>query len=298
MGLLSRISAELPVQEISAETKNTGLLAKTSRIVERPVFSSFFDLCNAYSFAHCALLTVVGGVFVITECKGIDAASIASSVSSRDFWNGTIGSSDFFINFTKADNKFSGFYQLFSSRFKDSICGFHFLKISGDCIFVNVDFGSYKDISVSESVLKETILSYLSSRNGVDASLPPEVVFDFTHSAVFLMLLSVKLAINSSVRTVNTCDKFMYDSFFSTIYAEVFSVLRRHFIRPNYCIRSGNGEIKIVLSVRKTLDDSLLQYHISRSLNFILSTYSNSVILLKAGTASSEDDIRRFVLEG
>ncbi|HAH63701.1 MAG TPA: hypothetical protein DCL73_16570, partial [Treponema sp.] len=174
----------------------------------------------------------------------------------------------------------------------------HFLKISDDCIFVNADFGSYKDVSVSEAELKETVLSYLSSRGNKAPVQPQEITCDLAHSAVLLMLLSVKLAINSSVRAVNTCDKFMYDSIFSTVYTEVFSMLRRHFIRPNYCMRSGNGEIKIILSAQKNLDDSLLQYHISQSLNFILSTHSNSIILLKAGTASSEDEIRRFVLEG
>lgn len=298
MGLLSRISAELPQQEAPADSKRTGLLAKTVKIAEMPVFSSFYDLCDAYSFTNCALFTIVNGFFVITACKGIDAASVASSVSSRDFWNGTIGSPGSFIDYAEIDSKFSGFFQLFSSSVKENTAGFHFLKVSGDCIFVNIDLGSYKDISVPATELKEAILSFLSSRTDNSPPPLPELTFVFSHSIVYMLLLSVKLAVNSSVRTADVGDKYLSNSIFLTVYTEIFSVLKKHFVCPNYCTRSGNGEIKIILCGQKTFDDSLLQYHIAKSLNSILSQYSDSVILLKAGTASSEDDVRRFMLEG
>jgi hypothetical protein len=299
MGLLSRISTELPAQVSFGVTKNSGLYTKTSEFFERPFFTSFSAFCHAYSFSHCALFTNVNDVFIMTQCEGIDAITVASSISSRDFWNGTIGSPDSFVSAKKDDNNFSGFYQIFSSSFKEQIEGLHFLKINDDCIFADIDFYSYKDLSVSPVELRNVIIRYLSFlKNKTDISISLKVDCDFTYCTAFLLLLSAKIAINSSIRNAHITNKFIYDSLFTTIYKEIFFMLKQHFAEPNLCIESGNGEIKLILFAQKELDDTLLQYHISHTLQPILSTYSNSVILLKAGTASSEDGIRQFISEG
>jgi hypothetical protein len=298
MGLLSRISEELPAQVSFSESKKTGLLAKSSKIFAEPVFESFFELCRKYSFSHSALLTLVNDTFVMTQCVGIDSSTVAASVSSRDFWNGTISHSEDFINYKKTDTKFSVFYQLFSSFFKDNIAGLHFLKITDKCIFVDIDFNSFKDILISACELKKTILLYLSSQKKEEQIVLPGINYDFLQSTAFLMLLSVKIAVNSAIRDANISDKILQNTIFSTMYTEIFFTLKKHFKKPNFCIQSTNGEIKLILFTKSKIDDALLQHHIAYSLNPILSSHSGSIILLKAGTAASEDDIRHFILEG
>ncbi|MCK9169013.1 MAG: hypothetical protein M0P01_01210 [Treponema sp.] len=299
MGLLSRISTELPAQVSFGESKNTGLLAKTTKLFESPVSTSFSALCNTYSFLHCALFTNYNDVFIMTQCKGIDAITVASSISSRDYWDGTIGSSDFFVSLKKIDNKFSGFYQIFSSSFKEQIQGLHFLRITSDCIFVNIDFDSYKDLSVSSAEIRNVIICYLSSvKNEDKISTVPKLNYDFMHTTAYLMLLSVKIAVNSSIRNVNISNELIHDCIFTTIYKEILCILKQHFLEPNICIQNGNGEIKLVLFAQKELDDTILQYHIAHTLKPVLSSFSNSIILLKTGTASSEDSIRKFIFEG
>ncbi|MFA6855686.1 MAG: hypothetical protein WCR31_00625 [Treponema sp.] len=300
MGLLSRISTELPAQVSYGESKNTGLLSKTSKLFERPVFTLFSEICNAYSFSHCALFTNINDVFIMTQCQGIDAKTVASSISSRDFWNGTIGNPDSFVNVKKSDNNFSGFYQLFSSLFNEQIEGLHFLRITDDCIFANIDFDSYKDdLSVSPAELRNVIIRYLASlKNETGTFISPKLNCDFTHFTAFLFLLSVKTAVNSSVSDADISNKFIHDSLFSIIYNEIFSMLKQHFAEPNFCIQSGNGEIKLILFAQNEIDDTILQYHISHTLQPVLSTYSNSVIILKTGTASSEEGIHQFISEG
>jgi hypothetical protein len=289
MGLLSHISAE--------ESKKTGLLAKTSQLAAKPVFSSFSDFGRKYQFSHCALLSVVNGSFVMTHCYGIDARTVAASVSSRDFWDGTIGSSRAFCSYKKPDNKLSAFYQFFSGYFRERLKGLHILRISGDCIFLAADIEQYAEPSVPADELKNMLLNFFLSSDAAKKETLPDMNTGFIHCDAFLLLLSVKIAINSSIRNADIPDTTLYDSIFKTVYTELFSLLEKHLALPDFCMRSENGEMKIIIFSKKHFDDALLQYHIMRCFSSVLGSSADSVILLKAGTTSADKDVCNFVLE-
>jgi len=297
MGLLSRISSELPVQAVSSETHKTGLLAKSSQLCLKPVLRSFSEFCRANSLAHSALFSLVHGSFVITECEGLDALSVARSVSSRDFWNGMSIGTDEVRSFSKSDAAFSAFYQFFSPAFKDRICGLHFLKVSETCIFMTVDTESCRSGCLPAGVLRTSILQYLSASKETSEDVPYTVSVP-GHADAVLLLLSVKIAINEAVRESGLSDAVLQNAVFSAVYAEIVSLLKTHFPSPNMCGKSSGGEIKIGLYAHSGFDDSLLQFHITRELSPVLSSFSHSIVLINAGTASSSDDVRRFMAEG
>jgi len=289
MGLLSHISAE--------ESKKTGLLARTSQLAAKPVFSSFSDFGREYQLPHCALLSVVNGSFVITHCYGIDARTVASSVSSRDFWYGTVGSSHTFCSYKKTDTKLPSFYQFFSGYFRERLKGIHILRISNDCIFFAADIEQYTEPSVPADVLKNTLLHFFLSSGAAKRERLPDVSAGFIHNNAFLLILSVKIAINNSIQSIDISDTILHNSIFKTVYDELFSSLEKHLVLPDFCVQGENGEMKIIIFSKKHFDDALLQYHILNCFSPILGHSAESVILLKAGTTSSDKDVSSFILE-
>jgi hypothetical protein len=289
MGLLSHISSE--------ESKKTGLLARTTQLVSKPVFSSFSDFGRKYHIPHCALLSVENGSFVMTHCYGIDARTVAASVSSRNFWDGTIGSSNTFCSYKKQDTKFTAFYQFFSGFFRESLQGLHILRISNDCIFLAADIEQYAEPTVPAYELKNILLNFLLSYDTAKKESLPDMRTGFSNCDAFLLLLSVKIAINNAIRNADISDTTLYDSIFKTIYTELFSLLEKHLSLPDFCMQSENGEIKIIIFSKKHFDDALLQYHIMRCFTPVLGSSADSVILLKAGTTSETEDACSFMLE-
>lgn len=78
---------------------------------------SFADECRAQGLRHAALLEPRGGVYRAVFCHGLDALSLAASVSSADFWDGLLGGSRQKF-FSREDAAALGFIQLFSGEMK------------------------------------------------------------------------------------------------------------------------------------------------------------------------------------
>lgn len=292
MGLLSRISSE---EHHEKKAGTTGLLARSEQVAEIPRFSSFSDFSSSYGLSHCAVLTVVNGSFVITACTGLDASTISLSVSSPDFWNGTINSSDF-CTFLSSDGTIAPFYQLFSPEMKEKILGIHILRISPDKIFFYADIGQNQLFSATASFIKNILFENFPENKDSDnhadiPSLSPSYNADF-------FLLSAKIAISSIIRDTGITDTIIADSLFNTIYDELFNLLSSHIGMPDKCIASVNGEIKLVMVTHGSSDDSVLQFHIAHLFAPVLgNVLSESVILLKAASSSDPSKIKSFITE-
>jgi hypothetical protein len=292
MGLLSRISSE---EHHEKKAGSTGLLARSEYVAEVPRFSSFSDFSSSYGLSHCAVLTIVNGSFVITACTGLDASTIGLSVSSPDFWNGTLKSSGF-STFLSSDGTIAPFYQLFSPEMKEKILGIHILRISSDKIFFYADIGQTQNFSATASLVKAVLLEDFSEKENSEnhsdiLPLSPSYNAD-------LFLLSAKIAISSIIRDTGITDTIIADSVFSTIYDELFNLLSSHIGMPDRCITSVNGEIKLVILTHGLSDDSVLQFHISRLFAPVLgNVLAESVILLKAASSSDPSKIKSFITE-
>ena len=292
MGLLSRISSE---EHCEKKSGTAGLLARSEHVAQIPRFSSFSEFSSAYGLSHCAVLSIINGSFVITACTGLDALTIGLSVSSPDFWNGTLKSSDF-CTFLLSDGTIAPFYQLFSPEMKEKILGIHILRISSDRIFFYADIGHIQTFSESASLVKAVLFENFSrkedSENCEDSvSLSPSYNAD-------LFLLSAKIAISSIVRDSGITDTIIADSVFNTIYDELFNLLNSHISMPDRCITSVNGEIKLVILTHGSSDESVLQFHIARLFAPVLGNIlADSVILLKAASSSNPSKIKEFITE-
>ncbi|MGI5115484.1 hypothetical protein [Treponema sp. SP13] len=279
--------------------KSPGLLAAAAPLVQKTSYASFSKLCKDFHIRHGAVFQMTDGSFTMSGCTGLDAASAVLSVSSSDFWDGTIGKDPSVKSFSKPAGNLTAFYQLFSPRIKEKLSCLHFLRLSSDAIFVKADFIGEDSVPPVEAIkipLAAFIKNGDSRKNNkslfsVDSSLLQEK--DAT-----LFLLSTKIAINRILVSDAPKSAPIKDRIFTAIYADAADILERSFAAPNICCRGKNGELHIVLFCRADFDEAVLQLHVNRALTPLLDAAAESLMLIKAGTAHTTEDIERFTAEG
>lgn len=99
-----------------------GLLKKIEDSVkEKPYFSTF---CKKYGFNHAGIYILRNNNFILTKSCGLDAETIFKSVSTKDFWEGTLNlkiDNDFWISFSRREDNLEPFFQFFSKKTVDSL---------------------------------------------------------------------------------------------------------------------------------------------------------------------------------
>ena len=131
MGLLQRIVGNelLDSNEISSklESHSSGLLAKAQDLsLIKP--QSFQNWARSNNFEHCGLFCCIEKTLVLKSAYGLDVESIASSVSTLDFWNGTLNQ-DMFLSLKSEDLSFKNYLQFFSEKYKNSISYISLLRL-------------------------------------------------------------------------------------------------------------------------------------------------------------------------
>ena len=295
MGLLNRVSG-------GQSKKASGLLSRAAPRMQPPSYVSFSDLCRDFGILHGSLFEITDGSFAASACTGLDAQSIALSVSSPDFWNGTIGVDTSIKTFSNPLGNLAAFYQLFSPRTKERLSSVHFFRLSSDAVFMKADFIGENSSPPSETI-KIALEEFIKNRghggrlkNG-NAVFSGASCFPNDNSALFF-LLSTKIAINRTLVSVSSKSDAVKERLFNVICGEISDMLAHSFAAPNMCVQGKNGELHIVLFSHDDFDEAVLQFHISRFLSPFLSDAAAALMLIKAGSARSAEEIERFAVEG
>ena len=295
MGLLSLASG-------GQAKKSPGLLAAAAPLTEKTSYVSFSDLCGTFGIRHGAVFQITDGSFAVSACTGFDAVSASLSVSSSDFWDGTIGKDSSVKNFSKPAGNLSAFYQLFSPRIREKLSCLHFLRFASDAIFMKADFIGENPVPPAEAI-KNPLEEFIKNGNSGDTGKNTAPLFSVDFSLLqkknaALFLLSTKIAINRILVSAVPKSTPIKDRIFSAIYADATDILERSFAAPNICSRGKNGELHIVLFCHADFDEAVLQFHVIRVLTPLLDEAAESLMLIKAGSAHSAEEIERFAVEG
>lgn len=243
---------------------------------------SFSAFCKKNNFPLCALFQKVKDNFLITKSVGLDAKSILSSVSSLDFWNGTIGN-DTDVHSYK-DETLSAFYQLFSEKIKDAIHSIHFARLNDSSIFAKIDTDqNYSPLQIDFSKIN------------FSSTTPPSFQAQ-SKKNYSLFLLSSNVALQKIMSEVSF-PKEIYTSLCNSIQDAFFEEISQMLCEPNFCKKNGNGEIKIVFESDGEIETELLQHHISSFAKNVFESFSDSLILVKAAFTSSSDEVTSFLTE-
>jgi len=107
MGLLSRISAGF---DTPAEKESPQILSGLS----------FFDFTKKYSLPHSAVFTECNSFFVFSAASNLDGDTILQSISTSDFWEGTVENNKWTF-FSKEESNLNIILQFFSDNLKSKI---------------------------------------------------------------------------------------------------------------------------------------------------------------------------------
>ena len=129
---------------LAANKKNErqeGLLTKIERAAVDS--NSFQSWAYLNQLKHAALFQCIENKYVITHARGIDGETILTSISSFDFFSGTLLSSENWTCAKKETKSIEPFYQLLSQEYKESVNTICFLKLSdsekkGTCNFIRL----------------------------------------------------------------------------------------------------------------------------------------------------------------
>ena len=116
MGLLSRIAAGVEVTASPADNaseKNENLTLSENRF-------SFFEFTKKHSLKKVAVFAKNGVFYSFCASQGFDGDTILQSLSTVDFWEGTI-SEDKWNYFSKDENNLNSMLQFFSDSVKNNI---------------------------------------------------------------------------------------------------------------------------------------------------------------------------------
>lgn len=299
MGLLSHISNSSSTSAAVTKTEKasgTGLLARAQKSTYKS-FSSFQDWARSKGYEHCGILSPVHGMMVITHAYGIDSQTVANSVSSKDFWNGTLSQSTPIINYSKADNDFYNFLQFFSFDLKNNISHISFVKLSNvddQSILMIFNIDSDKEINVSESDIASIVLK--NQNVNVDYSkYKSDIASEAANHKYNLYTLSFEDLILNSIKSIQLPEENIKNKVLDCVKEEIFELLSRAFSIPSFVSIKNSSTLKIAYLNDSNIDEMLLQSHIGLVLSETLCSPETLPVLASNGISNDSDHIINFL---
>lgn len=281
MGLLEKI-------ESGTFHRTTGLYARAEAYANAAV--DFGEWAKAKQCNRAGILKAVDDSFVVCDGVGLDAATVVSSVGSKDFWlsSCTTGSWKSY----SGEQELASFYQFFSDQIVVHLKALHLLLVNDSSILFICESESDDFVLPPVEECSKTVSKII---NGYEAPLSvTQEQFDegIAVSASHLYIVSTKLALQSALNSIQSeeikkvCAK--------AIQTFIFRCVSTLFSHPDCAKKSGEEEIKIAVFTRDEPDEKLLQFHIQKNLSVILGDDASKVLLLFAGMCPSSKGVVAF----
>lgn len=293
MGLLSRAAQEKSSQ-ISSEKKG-GLLAKASFQTESA--TSFQQWAKNNSFEHCGIFMPVSGMMVMMHAYQIDTNTIASSISSKVFWNKKLPENNRWYTYSNAESEFKDFLQFFDQSTAKHISSLSFLKFeyNGDfnvlMIFNTNSKFKPSDCSASfiESIIRDNKFSQISNQ---------ETCESLKHVKVQKRLVELPLEqiIKTAIENFELPEAKIKKCIITCIYEELFYILSNALDCNNICKYLDIYNIRLVLTVSEDTDNILLLSHIALLFsNIIPGLKPDSLKFIHSNSTDNIKEVQNFV---
>lgn len=284
MGLLKKVN------DFTCNKKSNyvGLLKK-SLLLSLNHGLDFFEFAQKYKIPFFAELKKVNDNFVFCNTYGFDGVSILSSVSSKDFWNGTIKEKNKWYEFSAKRNNLLPFYQFFSFNQKDKInyvyiCYFDDEKILMICetdenesIYCNEIIEDYKKIEYTRKI-------DLTDFKRQKSDIITKYTIDFTQT--------VDDFINRHLSHAS------YSEHFKNVFEnQIHLMLLQNFSKPDFLARKKSFVYNALIFSKQPLDNELIELHIKKSFEEMLDESAQSINITCKGNASSYLEIQDFLQE-
>ena len=277
MGLLQKLSVNgldtpkevTPVEDkpvVQKKSNSVGLLKKSLLAGENRRLD-FFEFTDKYNFDICAFLKAEEGSYRIYNCTGFDGESVCLSVSSEDFWDGTLSESNKLYSYKVSSSEALPFLQFFSAKLKEKISDINVLKTINNSIVIicnKAPSNLNSFISDIEAVEKtETAFEAETKINPADFNQSFKI--DFSEALESFIISNSK---NDVVFTKVIVDELFYN-------------LQKNFPEPSKLLYSPKGKFTIYLK-ESDLPVELLYNHLRIETSFILGNHSELLVVNKS----------------
>lgn len=296
MGLLEKINS-------LQNTGSVGLLARASQISSKTL--NFCEWATKNSIKRAAVFSPLNNFYYISDSINIDARTTSLSVSTADFWSGSV---DFtkrnFQSFSKKEGTLGRFYQFFREDLRHDVEELLFLpydyKGNTNILMIVLKQGeTFVPPSVTDHLIKE--LSF------IDPCLPDQTE-DYYNNVLSeidesyqanLFILSYKLSIEQLFEGIDISQPDIKEHIVNSMTKNLFDQLSKLFALPNCIAIDSSNEFKIVFLTKEEVDDKLLLAHIKTCLaDYLGEKSASSLVLLIAGVTKNTKGAVTFLLKG
>lgn len=298
MGLMSQISSTSSQGTTSKFTKGTGLLAKAIQANNKSFFS-FQEWCEDNNLHHAGIFCPVHGMMLLTHAYGIDSQTIEKSVSSKDFWNGTLKDNEVH-SFTKNDNNFYDFLQFFSFDLRSKVSTINLLKFDEDnstgyfSVLINFTITEETPIAINKNILSK--IKLVNKYESFDFTKEKETIdSNINENNYTLYTMNLKSSVATSINSKNLPEENIKKAVFYCIYEQIFFLIKKAFPSPSLVSFKEISNLKIAYCNISNIDLALLQNHINLLLNDLLCNINTKPILIKSCSSNQTNEIISFL---
>ncbi len=296
MGLLAKI-------ENLQEKKPAGLLAKASLMEFSKVTLSQWAKNNSVN--HVAIFSQYNNFYYISDSLNIDARTIALSVSTKDFWQGSIDFDEsVYVKFSKADGNLGRFYQFFREDLRHDVEELYFLPVTigGQKKILMILKKADEVFTLPPST--DSFIKSISTINFNIVELPQETMEErleenLVNFQANLYILSYRICLESLFNGIEISNleikKLVIESMTKVMHAKITQL----FASPNLVYMGTSEEIKIIYIARDDIDENLLLKHLKNCLkSYLGNNESDSLLLLNAGVTKNSKGAMAFLIHG
>ena len=280
-----------------AEGKKGALeAAKTQSAVK----ISFQQWAEENGFEHCGVFCERGGLMMLECAYGIDAESVFSSISTKDFWLGS-ARSDTWIAIDSESPNYSAFTQFLGTEARAETKAFRILKIMGDEGLMIFFEYSYKPLGLmrrSEGFSQE--LKFLMEHRKKILLEKPQAIdaelFDEQNKAR-LCLISTKRVLEETTKRIEVSELTIQKILLNTIFEEIFYKTKKLFASPAALYSEDYSEIKVAAMINSDIEDEILKEQLALEYESLIGKeLAKKTIILTAGYSSDSNEILDFLL--
>ncbi len=286
-----------------------GLLSVASGKKDAPAANSpsssktnFQQWAEDNGFEHCGVFCERGGLMMLECAYGIDAQSVFSSISTKDFWLGS-ARSDTWITLDSESPTFTAFTQFLGAEARSKAKAFKMLKIyDGEDLMVFFEY-SYKPAGLlrrSEDFSQE-IKALMKNRDKILLAKPTErdAALLSGQNKARLCLISTKRALEETTKNIEVSELTIQKILLNTIFEEIFYKTKKLFASPGVIYSEDSTEIKVAALINSDIEDELLKEQLTLEYESLIGKdAAKKIIILTAGYSSDGEEILDYLLRG
>ena len=281
-----------------ATGKNAGLLKKAQE-ASRLTFQQWAE---DKGIEHCGVFCEQGGLMMLKLAYGIDAPSVFSSISTKDFWTGSIRSNNW-VTLDRDSPNFTAFTQFLSPEARRNVRTFRILKVT-DQDKLNIFF-AYSDkpagLLRASAEFSAELLSVMKSHAAYLIETPTcESVKGLTqdHKAR-LCLISTKRALDETTKNIEVSELTIQKILTTTIFEEIFFRTKKLFASPGAIYSEDSAEIKAAAIINSGIEDEILKEQLFLEYRDLIGDEAaKKIIILTAGYSDIDEEILDYLLRG